>query len=94
MRWKMINDIEATYILSQPHDPDEIDKEPGNKQVGFSLPDPVHSAGIRNLSNNDVKILSNISFIVNIVEYFNTLFNIVKHYQKLSNIVKNIVKQC
>ena len=50
----MINDTEATYILSQPHGPDEIDKEPGNEQVGFSLPDPVHRAGIRNLSNNDI----------------------------------------
>ena len=90
----MINYIEATYILSQPHDPDEIDKEPGNEQVGFSLPDPVHRAGIRNLFDNDVKILSNISFIVNIVEYFCTLFNIVQHYQKLSKMKKNIVKQC
>ena len=58
MRWKMINGIEATYILSQPHDPDEIDKEPGNQQVGFSLPDPVYSAGIRNLLNNDVRYYS------------------------------------
>ena len=70
----MINDIEATHILSQPHDPDEIDKEPGNQQVGFSLPDPVHSAGIRNLLNNDVKgepkIISSVFNILLFVCFF------------------------